>query len=351
VYVCGITPYAVTHLGHAATFVWLDTAVRVLRHHGVEVEVCRNVTDVDDVLTEAAHRAGTPYDELAAMEQFGFERAMSALGVLRPAHEPRAHAYVAPVIRLAATLVDSGHAYQRDGSVYLRGAPVAARAGLGSEQARGLLAANGEDPDDPAKDDPLDVPVWRASTAEQPSWPSPWGRGRPGWHAECAAMALTLLGLAMDLHGGGADLAFPHHAYEAEIAEAATGVRPFARRWMQVGLVHFQGAKMAKSTGNLVLVPDLLREQDAGAVRLMLLHRRWWEPWEYRSEMLDEASALLERLYAAAGTPAGGSGTPAVAQALRDDLDVPSAVAVALESGGAAARFALHVLGLDAAHR
>jgi cysteinyl-tRNA synthetase len=164
-------------------------------------------------------------------------------------------------------------------------------------------------------------------------------------------MALTLLGLAMDLHGGGADLAFPHHAYEAEIAEAATGVRPFARRWMQVGLVHFQGAKMAKSTGNLVLVPDLLREQDAAAVRLMLLHRRWWEPWEYRSEMLDEASALLERLYAAAGTPAGGSGTPAVAQALRDDLDVPSAVAVALESGGAAARFALHVLGLDAAHR
>jgi len=351
VYVCGITPYAVTHLGHAATFVWLDTAVRVLRHHGVEVEVCRNVTDVDDVLTEAAQRAATPYDEFAAMEQFGFERAMSALGVLRPAHEPRAHAYVAPVVRLAATLLDSGHAYQRAGSVYLRGAPVVAAAGLESGQARRLLASYGEHPDDPAKDDAVDVPVWRASTPGQPSWPSPWGPGRPGWHAECAAMALTLLGPAMDLHGGGADLAFPHHAYEAAIAEAATGVRPFARRWMRVGLVHYEGSKMAKSTGNLVLVPDLLVDQDAAAVRLMLVHRRWWEPWEYCSESLDEAASLLERLYASAGTPGGGSGTQAVAAALRDDLDVPSAVAVALESGGEAARFALHVLGLDAAHR
>lgn len=351
IYVCGITPYSVTHLGHAATFVWLDTVARVLRHHGIEPEVCRNVTDVDDVLTEAARRAGTPYDELAAMEQFSFDRAMSALGVGRPAHEPRAHAYVTPVIRLAAVLLESGAAYETGGTVYLRGAGVAEQAGLRGEALTRALAENGESPDDPAKEHPADVPVWRLSGRDEPSWPSPWGAGRPGWHAECSAMALTVLGPSVDLHGGGADLTFPHHAYEQAIAEGATGVRPYARRWMRVGLVHHDGSKMAKSTGNLVLVNDLLVDHDAAAVRLMLLHRPWSEPWTYAPDELDAAAALLERLYAAAGRPGGSTGPAQVAQALRHDLDVPSAVAAALDSGGAAARFALHVLGLDAAHR
>jgi cysteinyl-tRNA synthetase len=351
VYVCGITPYSVTHLGHAATFVWLDTAVRVLRHHDITVEVCRNVTDVDDVLTEAARQAGTPYDELAAMEQFSFDRAMSALGVARPDHEPRAHSYITPVLRLTAALLATGHAYERDRTVYLRGGDVAERHGLPLDEAVRLLAEYGEDPDDPAKEHPLDVPLWRASEADQPAWASPWGPGRPGWHSECAAMAMTVLGPAVDLHGGGADLTFPHHAYEAVIAERASGVTPFARRWMRVGLVRYQGAKMAKSTGNLVLVSDLLARSEAAAIRLMLLQRRWWEPWDYSPDALDAASGALARLYAAAGKPAGADGVGAVAAALRDDLDVPTALAAAEDAGGAAARFAVHVLGLDAAHR
>lgn len=351
VYVCGITPYSVTHLGHAATFVWLDTAVRVLRHEGVEVEVCRNVTDVDDVLTEAASRSGTPYDELAAMEQFSFDRAMSALGVLRPAHEPRAHSYIEPVVRLCATLLSLGHAYERSGTVYLRGADVVAGSGLDDHTWRTALRDNGENPDDPAKEHPGDVPVWRSSSADEPSWGSPWGAGRPGWHSECAAMAVSVLGASVDLHGGGADLTFPHHAYETAIAEAVTGVRPFARAWMRVGLVHNDGSKMAKSTGNLVLVPDLLREHDAAAVRLMILDRPWDQPWSYQPEMLDAASAVVEDLYAAAGQPGTAAGRGAVAADLRNDLDVPGAVRTALDAGGPAARFALHVLGLDAAHR
>jgi cysteinyl-tRNA synthetase len=351
VYVCGITPYAVTHLGHAATYVWLDTAVRVLRHHGLSVQVCRNVTDVDDVLTEAAERAGTPYDEMAAIEQFSFDRAMTALGVARPEHEPRAHAYIDPVVRLCACLLAGGHAYESGGSVYLRGADVPARHGLDEVQARMLLAEYGEQPDDPHKQHPFDVPLWRASTGSQPAWPSPWGDGRPGWHAECAAMALAVLGASVDLHGGGADLAFPHHAYEAATAEHASGVTPFARRWMRVGLVQHDGAKMAKSTGNLVLVPELLAHYDAAAVRLLLLRRRWWQPWEYAPDDADAAAAELERLYAAAGRPGGSAGVDEVAAALRDDLDVPRALAVAHEAGGASARFALHLLGLDAAHR
>ena len=351
VYVCGITPYSVTHLGHAATFVWLDTAVRVLRHHGVETQVCRNVTDVDDVLTDAAARAGTPYDELAAMEQFSFERSMHDLGVLRPTHEPRAHAYIEPVVRMAAALLNAGDAYEHQGTVYFRGESVAAESGLDDAGLRAALVDGGEDPDDPAKEHPADVPVWRSSGAGEPSWPSPWGPGRPGWHSECTAMAVSLLGPSVDLHGGGADLRFPHHAYEAAMAEALTGVQPFARAWMRVGLVHHDGSKMAKSTGNLVLVPDLLREHDAAAVRLMLLNRPWAEPWSFDPSALESAAGLVEQLYAAAGRPGAESGREEVAAALRDDLDVPRAVLVALESGGAAARFALHVLGLDAAHR
>lgn len=351
IYVCGITPYAVTHLGHAATFVWLDTAARVLRHDGVEVQVCRNVTDVDDVLTEAARRAGTPYDELAAMEQFSFDRAMTALGVMRPAHEPRAHAFVEPVVRLTATLLGSGDAYERAGTVYFRGRDVAASAALDDAALSAALREGGEDPDDPAKEHPADVPLWRASDADQPSWPSPWGPGRPGWHSECVAMAVSVLGASVDLHGGGADLTFPHHAYEAAIAEALTGVRPFARAWMRVGLVHHDGSKMAKSTGNLVLVPDLLGEHDGAAIRLMLLNRPWSEPWTFDRRGLDTAADLVERLYAAASRPGSSSGRAAVAAALRNDLDVPHAVTVALDEGGEGARFALHVLGLDAAHR
>lgn len=351
IYVCGITPYSVTHVGHAATFVWLDTAVRVMRHDGIEVEVCRNVTDVDDVLTEAAQLAGTPYDELAAIEQFSFERAMSALGVMRPAHEPRAHAFVPPVVRLAATLIGTGHAYERDGTVYFRGDAVAAASGLDDDDLVQALIAGGDDPFDPAKTHPADVPLWRASTSDEPSWPSPWGAGRPGWHAECAAMAVSVLGASVDLHGGGADLTFPHHAYEQAIAEAATGVRPFARAWMQVGLVHHAGSKMAKSTGNLVLVPDLLRDHDGAVVRLLLLNRPWREPWAFDDSALDTAAALLEKLYAAAGRSGSPHGRDAVAAHLRNDVDVPSALATALEAGGAGARFTLHVLGLDAAHR
>lgn len=351
-YVCGITPYAVTHLGHAATFVWFDTAARVLRHHGVDVEVCRNVTDVDDVLTDAARQAGTPYDEFAAVEQFSFERSMTALGVARPAHEPRAHSYIEQVIRLADTLLRSGHAYARGGTVYLHGAAVATASGLQDGALRQALRDGGEDPDDPAKDHVADVPIWRASSGDEPRWPSPWGPGRPGWHSECAAMAITLLGSSVDLHGGGADLAFPHHAYEQALAEAVTGVRPFARRWMRVGLVHHDGHKMAKSTGNLVLVSDLLADHDAAAVRLMLVNRPWSQPWTYTAEELQTAADLVERLYSCAGqADSGSAGLQAVAAALRNDLNVPAAVDIALDVGGSAARFALHVLGLDAAHR
>ena len=347
-YICGITPYDVTHLGHAATFVWADTVSAVLRLAGAEVVTCRNVTDVDDVLTRAALDRGRQFDEFALEQEFLFGRDMAALRVRRPTHEPRARHHVTHVVQLAGALVAMGHAYQRAGSVYFRGAQVAARAGLSREQATALCAEYGDAPDDPHRDDPLDVAVWRASTGAEPGWPSPWGRGRPGWHAECAAMALAALGPAVDVLAGGADLAFPHHAYQAAMVQAATGVAPFARAAFPVGTVRVGGVKMAKSTGNLVLVADLLRDYPPAVVRLLLLDRRWDAPWEHHGADLPGAAARLDRLYAAAGTPGSSpAGVEAVTAALVDDLDVPRALAVAEDAGGDAARLLVRTLALD----
>ncbi|SEG78318.1 cysteinyl-tRNA synthetase [Thermomonospora echinospora] len=346
-YVCGITPYDTTHLGHARTFVWADVAAQVLRHAGNSVEVCRNVTDVDDVLTRAAHRAGSPYDSFAAVQQYYFEQDMASLGVHPVTHQPRAHNHVREVIALAQALLDLGHAYLREGAVYFRGADVPARAGLDRQAALDLLAEYGDDPDDPLKDDPFDIAVWRPSTSGEPAWPSPWSPGRPGWHAECAAMAMTTFGPALDLHAGGADLRFPHHAYEAALAEAMTGVRPFARSWLHVGVVRKDGVKMAKSTGNLVFVADLLRDHPASVIRLALLSRPWAQEWDYSPDDLPAAAARLDRLHTAAGRPGSApAAEEAATAALLDDLDTGTALAIAEQEGGHTARTVLSVLEL-----
>jgi cysteinyl-tRNA synthetase len=347
IYTCGITPYDVTHLGHAATFVWADVLTSVLAAAGAEVVSTRNVTDVDDVLTRAAESRGRHYDEFALNQEFLFERDMQALRVHRPTVAPRARHHVGSVQQLAAALLAAGAVYERDGAVYFRGAGVAERAGLERDRALELSAAFGDDPTDPRKDDPFDVPVWRPSGEADPAWPSPWGWGRPGWHAECAAMAAATLGLAVDVLVGGEDLAFPHHAYQAAMVEAAAGVTPFARRRLHVGAVRRDGVKLAKSTGNLILVADLLESHAPSAVRLLLLDRPWSTAWDVDLQQLDAAAARLERLYAAAARADGERGREAVLAALLDDLDVPRALAVAEEEGGAAARFLLRVLSLD----
>jgi cysteinyl-tRNA synthetase len=352
VYACGITPYDVTHVGHAAAFVWVDTLARVLRERGAEVIICRNVTDVDDVLLAAADRAGSPYDRFAAIQQFYFDRDMAALGVGQPALQPRAHAYIGQVISLAAGLLDRGAAYQRDGQVYFRGATAARAAVPDRELALRLATEYGDDPADPAKDDPFDVAIWRASKSGEPGWASPWGSGRPGWHAECAAMALHAFGPAVDIQAGGGDLRFPHHAYQTAMAEAFTGVRPFARAQLNAGVVHVSGAKMAKSTGNLVLVSELLAQYPAGVIRLLILDRRWAQDWDYDHAGLEAAAARLERLAAAAGRPGrsvagrADAAVAAVRAALARDLDVPAALRIAEDEGGPAARTLGSLLGL-----
>jgi cysteinyl-tRNA synthetase len=348
IYVCGITPYDVTHLGHAATFVWVDALGRVLRLLGTEPEVCRNVTDVDDVLDEAASRAGAHYDEFAAIQQYYFEHDLAALNVQPPRHEPRAHRYVEHVIRLARGLLAVGAAYERDGSVYFAGRAAAARSGLDDAEALKLSAEYGGRPDDAHKDDPLDAAVWQTAEPGHPAWDSPWGAGRPGWHAECVAMALSAFGVGVDVHAGGSDLRFPHHAYHAAMAEAFTGVRPYARAWLHAGTVTVGGVKMAKSVGNLVLVGDLLAGHTAAAVRLMILDRPWASDWEYSEAALGGAVARLADLYQAAGRAHAASVSAAaeIRRLLATDLDVPAALDVAIETGGAGARLLITTLGL-----
>jgi cysteinyl-tRNA synthetase len=348
-YVCGITPYDVTHLGHAATFVWVDALGRVLRLLGIEPEVCRNVTDVDDVLDAAASLASAPYDSFAAIQQYHFEHDLAALNVRPVQHEPRAHRYVGHVIRLAQGLVSGGAAYERQGSVYFRGEAAAARAGLGRAEALRLSAEYGGRPDDRWKDDPLDAAVWQAAEAGHPAWDSPWGPGRPGWHAECVAMAMSAFGAGVDIHAGGSDLRFPHHAYHCAMAEAFTGVRPYARAWLHAGTVTVDGAKMAKSVGNLVLVSDLLADHGAAAIRLMILDRPWAQDWDYSEASLERAESRLAELYRAAGRthPASQAAVAEIGRLLADDLNVPAALGVAIEAGGAPARLVITTLGLD----
>ena len=346
-YVCGLTPYDTTHLGHAATFVWSDLAARVLGGTGAQVRVCRNVTDVDDALLAHAARTGAPFDQLAAMEVFRADSSLDALGVRRPTVAPRARQHVEQVVALAQVLVERGAAHVADGGVWFSGDGVADRAGLSQDEAAAAAREGGDDPDDTRKRHPLDVPVWQPAQPGEPSWDSPWGAGRPGWHAECAAMALTHLGPVVDLHTGGADLRFPHHAYEAAMVEAALGAGPFARAWLHVGTVRLAGEKMAKSTGNLVLVEDLLAHHAPAVLRLHLLHRPVREAWDHDDAGLERAADLLERLYAAAADARGGQdGVAAVGAALRADLDVEGAVAAGLEHGGQAARTVVDVLGL-----
>ncbi len=347
IYVCGITPYDTTHLGHAATFVWADLAARVFQLTGADVEVCRNITDVDEHLLAQARSAGVGWRALATEQTYRFENDMAELGVVHPTYEPRSFDHVDDVVSLTAELLAREKAYLRDGNVYFRAHAIHAAAGLTRQEALELARERGEHPDDPRKDDPLDTVIWQRSAAGEPAWPSPWGEGRPGWHAECSAMALSTFGSSLDLHIGGADLVFPHHAYESALAQSYSGVAPFARAWMHVGTVMIDGKKMAKSSGNLVFVHDLIDRYGPGPLRLLLLNRPWQEPWEFEDAALDNAAAQLEELLRASTTPERAKPVGAeVVTALLDNLDVPRALAIAAEAGGESLWDLLGFLGL-----
>jgi L-cysteine:1D-myo-inositol 2-amino-2-deoxy-alpha-D-glucopyranoside ligase len=294
-YVCGITPYDAAHVGHAFTYVAFDTLARFLRARGHEVVYCQNVTDVDDDVLRRAAANGEDYLALGRRETAAYLRDMDALNVVRPDFFPKATGEIPAMLELAGRLVDGGHAYEVDGTLFFdvtTNPGFGELSGLGETEQRDLLAERGGDPDDPRKRNPLDFIVWQRSQPGEPWWDSPWGRGRPGWHLECSAMARRHLGVTIDLHGGGADLRYPHHESERAQSESANRA-PFVRRWLHTGMVRYQGEKMSKSLGNLVFPRDLFRDHDPAAVRLALLAHHWRSQWEWDPAELKEATERL----------------------------------------------------------
>ena len=345
VYVCGITPYDSTHLGHAATYLTYDILTRRLEELGHDVRMVRNVTDVDDSILPKARELGVDYLELAETEFRRFTADMNALGMRPAMAEPRATESIDEIVALVKVLGERGHTYQVDGAVYFDVATFAEFGKLSHyprEQMLRLAEARGGKPDDPAKRDPLDFVLWQPSAPDEPTWDTELGPGRPGWHIECSAMALHAHGGTVDLHGGGTDLIFPHHECEIAQTEAATG-EPLARHWVHSAMVAYEGEKMSKSLGNLVFVSDLLQKTDARAVRLALMRHHYRSGFEWYDTDLDEGAALLHRLLAAGSAPDGADPRPfeaRVRQAIDDDLDVPKALdalddlASAILSGG-----------------
>ncbi|MDP1795546.1 MAG: cysteine--tRNA ligase [Acidimicrobiales bacterium] len=333
-YTCGITPYDSAHIGHAAVYVAYDVLVRRLQDRGHEVRLVRNITDVDDSILQKAREIGVHYLDLAAAEVAKFDDDMEALGQLPVWSEPRATSAIPDIRGFIGMVLDRGHAYQAGGAVYF---DVSTFPDFGTvshysrQQMLDYAAARGGNVEDPNKKDPLDFVLWQPSAEDEPWWESLWGRGRPGWHIECSALAMRELGETIDLHGGGGDLIFPHHECEAAQSEAATGA-PFVKHWMHVGMVRLDGEKMSKSLGNLVFAEHLCKEWDPRAIRLACLSNHYRPGWDWNDQLMPDAATRLAN-WAERGS--GDAALDDVRACLDDDLDTPSAIA-AIDAAAAA---------------
>ncbi|MGA8258194.1 MAG: cysteine--1-D-myo-inosityl 2-amino-2-deoxy-alpha-D-glucopyranoside ligase [Nocardioides sp.] len=333
-YVCGITPYDATHLGHAATYVGFDLLNRAWRNAGHDVTYVQNVTDVDDPLLERATKVHIDWIELAERETELFRQDMQALRVLPPAHYVGAVESIPLVVEMIQKLEAAGSIYRVEDDLYFSvtaDPAFGAESGLDRETMLALFGERGGDPDRPGKRDPLDCVVWRGEREGEPSWPSPFGAGRPGWHIECAAIAVQHLGDSFEVQGGGSDLVFPHHEMCAGHAQVAVPGSRFARVYSHAGMVGYDGEKMSKSRGNLVFVSALRNSDiDPMAIRLALLRHHFRSDWEWTDAELFDAVDDVATWRRAVALGAGAAAEPVVAEvlaALADDLDAPRAAA------------------------
>ncbi|MEV5507281.1 cysteine--1-D-myo-inosityl 2-amino-2-deoxy-alpha-D-glucopyranoside ligase [Streptomyces orinoci] len=334
-YVCGITPYDATHLGHAATYNAFDLVQRVWLDTKRQVHYVQNVTDIDDPLLERAAANGDDWTALAERETSLFREDMTALRMLPPKHYVGAVESIPKIVPIVERLRDAGAAYELDGDIYFSVASdphFGEVSHLDAEAMRLLSAERGGDPERPGKKNPVDPMLWMAARPGEPSWDGgSLGPGRPGWHIECVAIALEHFGMGFDVQGGGSDLVFPHHEMGASHAQALTGEHPFAKTYVHAGMVALHGEKMSKSKGNLVFVSALRRQGvDPAAIRLTLLAHHYRADWEWTDEVLTEAVARLDRWRAAVSRPDGPSADALVEEireALADDLDAPAALA------------------------
>ncbi len=334
-YVCGVTVYDDCHIGHAMSYVIFDVIRRYLEFKGYKLKHVQNFTDIDDKIIDRAQQLGVPPLELAEKYVSEYFNDMDALNIERADIYPRATEEIPKIIEIVQGLITNGHAYESQGSVYFRvksfsGYGKLARQDLDDMMSRSC-STEGE------KEDPLDFVLWKAAKAGEPSWSSPWGEGRPGWHIECSAMALKYLGDSLDIHGGGQDLIFPHHENEITQSEAFTGVAPFVRYWLHNGLLQLGEDKMSKSLGNLITVKEALERYSPDAIRLFILGSHYRSPLTYSEETLEAAETGMERLRQA--TKAGGeAGAKAVldsepfkrrfVDSMDDDFNMAQAIAV-----------------------
>ncbi len=335
-YVCGMTVYDLCHLGHARVMVVFDVVYRYLKALGLEVTYVRNITDIDDKIIARANERGEPFHELTERYIRAMREDAAALGVLPPDLEPRATEHLPEIIAMIERLLERGHAYRAEnGDVYydVRSFPEYGK--LSGKSIDDLEAGARVEPGE-GKRDPLDFALWKAAKPGEPAWDSPWGPGRPGWHIECSAMSTSALGDTFDIHGGGADLTFPHHENEIAQSEGATG-HPFVRYWMHNGFVRINDEKMSKSLGNFFTVREILERYQPEEVRYFILTSHYRSPLNYDDEHLDNARAALTRLYTALrglpeAEPAGAEAFEArFHAAMQDDFNTPEALAVLFE--------------------
>jgi L-cysteine:1D-myo-inositol 2-amino-2-deoxy-alpha-D-glucopyranoside ligase len=337
-YVCGITPYDTTHMGHAMTYLTFDVINRLCQHIGWRMKYVQNVTDIDDDILRKANETGEPWDRLGDRYIRQFHEDLNALNVLPMDVYPRASEEAETIIEMCQKLIASGNAYEVDGTVYYR---VNSNPDYGTlsryerDVMYDLLGERGGDPTDDKKEDPLDFILWQAAQPGEPTWESPWGPGRPGWHIECSAMAYRYLGPQIDIHGGGGDLIYPHHESEIAQSECFTGKKPFARFWVHVAMVRYDGEKMSKSLGNMVFARDVLRKHTADALRLYLHSNHYREEFDYQDDGPAQYEQLAADLKKASRIESEDAGeldlqelTDEFFGALKDDLNTPAAVTV-----------------------
>lgn len=296
-YVCGVTVYDHCHIGHARANVVFDVIYRYLRHSGYDVTYVRNYTDVDDKIINRANREGVDFREITERFIAEFDRDMGLLGVATPTYQPKATEHIDDIIRIVATLVERGFAYQAGGDVYFNVEQYDQYLKLSKRNLDDMKAGARIEVDE-RKSHPMDFVLWKEAKPGEPSWDSPWGKGRPGWHIECSAMSMRFLGETIDIHGGGKDLVFPHHENEIAQSEAATG-RPFVKYWLHNGFVNINSEKMSKSLGNFFTIREVLEKYEAEALRFFLLTAHYRSPLDFSDQNMNEAEAGLDRIYSA----------------------------------------------------
>jgi L-cysteine:1D-myo-inositol 2-amino-2-deoxy-alpha-D-glucopyranoside ligase len=311
-YVCGITPYDTTHLGHAFTYTFFDVLQRYLESQSYKVTYTQNVTDIDDDILRKAKEEGRDWKEIGQYWTNHFVNDLKALNIALPKHYVKATESIPTILEIIKKLIIEEFAYEKNGNVYFRiekDTDYGKLSHYNHQQMLLLSKERGANPDDPNKENPLDFILWQKSKADEPSWDSPYGKGRPGWHIECSAMNYKYMGAQIDIHGGGRDLIYPHHESEIAQSENFTGKKPFVKYWMHTSMVIYQGEKMSKSLGNLVMVSDLLKRYSANAIRYVLLSHHYRSPWEFQDEELDAAEQRVTAIKQALQAKLTTSGT------------------------------------------